>query len=62
MKAKQVVILTPSATSKFGTTSNQADALGGNGGQNESEGGENSEGAEGESKKFGKDEEILLDA
>jgi hypothetical protein len=56
------VILTPNASSKFGAASNKGESSGNNtmpDGENNAE----EEGAEaGEGKKFGKDEEILLDA
>jgi len=68
MKAKQVVILTPSVTSNFGGVGGSnanGDSSGGTGGSSGGDSG-NSNGAgetsNGEAKKFGKAEEILLDA
>jgi hypothetical protein len=62
MKAKQVVILTPSAASKFGNANNQGNLNGTSGSADlDGDGSEMNEENEA-SKKFGKDEEILLDA
>lgn len=66
MRAKQVVILTPSASAKFGNKDNQN---GQNGFANEGLNTEISSSSNkvsskmpGENKKFGKNEEVLLDA